>query len=72
MDTETIKLVLGILYLSLLVGAGLIWYRLTHTPYGEGYRRVRGQGGYMPYGPDDIETEPPPHSRVQLRRARRR
>jgi hypothetical protein len=72
MDVDTIKLVLGILYLTLLVAVGLIWYRLKHTPNGEGFRKVRAQGGYMPHGPDDIEAAPRPHSRVRLRSVKRR
>ena len=55
MDTDTIKLVIFILYLTLLVAVGLIWYRLKHTPNGEGFHKVRAEGGYMPHGPDDID-----------------
>ena len=72
MDTDTIKLVIFILYLTFLVAVGLIWYRLKHTPNGEGFHKVRAEGGYMPHGPDDIETEPRPHSRVRLRSRKRR
>jgi hypothetical protein len=72
MDVDTIKLVLGILYLTLLLAAGLVWYRLKHTPNGEAYRKVRAQGGYMLEGAGEADTEPRPHSRVRLRRARRR
>jgi hypothetical protein len=72
MDTDTIKLVIFILYLTLLVAAGLIWYRLKHTPNGEAYRKVRAEGGYMTHGADEADAEPQPHSRVRLRAARRR
>ncbi|MDB5935578.1 MAG: hypothetical protein JWQ01_2922 [Massilia sp.] len=57
MDVDTIKLVLIILYLTLLVIVALVWFRLVHTPNGELYRKVRLQGGYMPLSDGDIEVD---------------
>lgn len=55
MDVDTIKLVLFILYLTLLVVVALVWFRLISTPNGELYRKVRQEGGYMPYGEDGAD-----------------
>jgi hypothetical protein len=53
MDADSLKIVFAIAYLTLLVVIGCIWFRVTHAPNGDLYRRVRKAGGYHP-----LEDEP--------------
>ncbi len=53
MDVDTIKLMLFILYLTLLIVGGLVWFRVVHMANGDLYRKARLQGGYMPERVDD-------------------
>ncbi len=65
MDTDSIKVVLLICYLTLLVVVAMVWYRISLAPNGELYRRVRLQGGYMPRGPDEVDDAAPVDRRRQ-------
>jgi hypothetical protein len=51
MDAGSLKIVFAIFYLTLLVVIGCIWFRVTHAPNGDLYRRVRKEGGYKPRDP---------------------
>ncbi|HEU4374549.1 MAG TPA: hypothetical protein VFS02_13710 [Telluria sp.] len=53
MDADALKIVFAIVYLTLLVVIGCIWFRVSHAPNGELYRRARKEGGYPP-----LEDEP--------------
>lgn len=61
MDADSLKIVFAIFYLTLLVVIACIWFRVTHAPNGEMYRRVRKEGGYKPLDPfaDDAQVTGP-------------
>ena len=59
MDADTIKIVIAIFYLTLLVVIACIWFRVTHAPNGELYRKARRQGGYHPLYPLDSDEQSP-------------
>lgn len=59
MNADAIKIVFVIFYLTFLVVIACIWFRVTHAPYGDTYRRARRHGAYQPLDPLDSE-EPAP------------
>jgi hypothetical protein len=61
MDADSLKIVFAIFYLTLLVVIGCIWFRVTHAPNGDMYRRVLREGGYKTLDPfeDDAQVTAP-------------